>query len=95
MWVDGIKDWKFRGVAYDPTSRFLRYTDGTVNHWHKMERPGVLIENGHVTALKLAVIDNAKELQQGSDGDGSKILVIPFDGVALDRDLQGASGKGK
>ena len=93
--VDGIKDWKFRGVAYDPTARFLRYTDGTVNHWHKMERPGVLVENGHVTALTLAVIDNAKELQHGSNGHGSKIVVIPFDGAALDRDLQSALSKAK
>ena len=86
---NGIKDWKFRGVAYDPTARFLRYTEGTVNHWHKMERPGVVIENGHVVAMSLAVMDNAKELQKGKTGHGSKIVVIPFDGAALDRDLQG------
>jgi hypothetical protein len=34
---------------------FFRYADKTVNHWDKMERPGV--------------------------------VVIPFDGEALDRDL--------
>ena len=48
--LDGIKEWKFRGLAYDPTTDFVRYTDGTVNHWNKMERPGVYIENGHVAA---------------------------------------------
>ncbi|MCX7010193.1 MAG: glycoside hydrolase family protein [Kiritimatiellaeota bacterium] len=86
--ADGIHDWKFRGLAYDPTKDFIRYTDGTVNHWHKLERPSVFIENGHVAALTLAVLDVPKERQKGNDAHGSKILVIPFDGAALDRDLQ-------
>ena len=88
---DGIHDWKYRGLAYDPTKDFVRYTDGTVNHWHKLERPGVLVENGHVTAVTLAVLDVPKEQQRGNDAHGSKIIVIPFDGAALDRDLQNAS----
>ena len=29
-----------------------------------------------------------KEDEKGNDGHGSKIVVIPFDGAALDRDLQ-------
>lgn len=84
---DGIMDWKFQGLACDPTVVFIRYTDGTVNHWNKLERPGVLIENGHVTAISLAVIDVPKEDEKGNDGHGSKIIVIPFDGAAMDRDL--------
>jgi hypothetical protein len=86
--VDGIHDWIFRGLAYDPRRDFVRYTDGTVNHWNKMERPSVLLENGHVVAVTLAVIDVAKEDEKGNDGHGSKVVVIPFDGAALDRDLQ-------
>ena len=31
----------------------------------------------------------AKEQEKGNDGHGSKIIVIPFDGAALDKDLQG------
>ena len=89
--VDGITNWKYQGLAYDPTRDFLRYTDGTVNHWNKMERPGALLENGHVTAITLAVIDTPKEQQTGNNGHGSKIVVIPFDGAAMDRDLQAAS----
>ncbi len=88
--VDGISDWKYRGVAYDPTKDFLRYTDGTVNHWNKMERPSVYLEDGHVTAVTLAVIDIPKEQENGNDGHGSKIVVIPFDGAGLDRDDQAA-----
>ena len=87
--ADGIHDWKFRGLAYDPTTDFVRYTDGTVNHWFKMERPGVYIdENGHVAAVTLAVVDIVKEQEMGNDNHGSKVIVIPFDGVAMDRDLQ-------
>jgi len=56
-----------------------------------MERPGVLLENGHVVAMTLAVLDTPKETQRGNNGHGSKIVVIPFDGSALDRDLQEAS----
>ncbi len=87
---DGITDWTYRGLAYDPTVDFVRYTDGTVNRWAKLERPGVYIENGHVAAVTLAVIDVQKEQENGNDGHGSKVIVIPFDGQAMDRDIQGA-----
>ena len=87
---DGIAGWTYRGLAYDPTVDFLRYTNGTVNHWTKLERPSVYIENGHVAAVTLAVIDVQKEQENGNDGHGSKVIVIPFDGQAMDRDLQGA-----
>ena len=88
---DGKSNWVKRGLAYDPTKEFIRYTDGTVNHWHKLERPGVLLEDGHVTAVTLAVLDIPKEQQKGRDAHGSKIIVIPFDGAAMDRDLQNAA----
>lgn len=84
---DGINGWTFRGLAYDPTTDFLRYTDGTVNHWHKIERPGVLLENGHVTHFTFSVLDVPKDEEQGNDAHGSKVIVVPFDGAALDRDL--------
>jgi hypothetical protein len=87
---DGLRDWTHRGVAYDPHEAIVRYPDGTVNHWNKAERPSVYIENGHVAALTLAVIDVEKEQDKGNDGHGSKVIVIPFDGAALDRDLQSA-----
>lgn len=85
---DGKSNWINRGLAYDPTTDFIRYTDGTVNHWHKIERPSVYMENGIVKAMTFAVVDIAKEQQKGNDGHGSKIIVIPFDGEALVRDLQ-------
>ena len=89
--TNGIDGWTYRGIAYEPTTDFVRYTDGTVNRWTKLERPGIYIENGHVAAVTLAVIDVQKEQENGNDGHGSKIIVIPFDGAAMDHDLQPAS----
>ena len=66
----------------------MRYTDGTVNHWEKIERPGVLLENGHVTHFIFAVLDVPKEQERGNDSHGSKVIVVPFDGVAFDRDMR-------
>jgi hypothetical protein len=86
--VDGVTDWKFQGLAYDPDADFIRYTDGTVNHWNKLERPNVLIEDGHVTHFTLAGLDVPKDQEKPNDNHGSKVIVIPFDGEAMDRDLQ-------
>ncbi len=84
---DGITGWTLRGLAYEPLKDFVRYTDGTVNRWDKLERPGVVLENGHVIAVTLAVLDVPKDQEKGNDRHGNKIIVIPFDGAALDRDL--------
>ncbi len=93
--VDGINDWEYRGVAYDPTTDFIRHTDGTVNRWEKLERPGIYIEDGHVKAVTLAAIDIGKDDIKGNTPNGSKIIVIPFDGEALDQDLQDAAKSGQ
>jgi len=84
---DGITGWTLRGLAYDPRVDFVRYTNGTVNRWDKLERPGVVIEGGHVVAVTLAVLDVPKDEEKGNDRHGNKVIVIPFDGAALDRDL--------
>jgi hypothetical protein len=86
--TDGVHNWALRGLAYDPTSDFVRYTDGTVNHWNKMERPGIYIENGHVAAFTFATIDVPKEEDKGNEPHGSKVIVVPFDGAAFDRDMK-------
>jgi hypothetical protein len=88
---DGINNWTNRGLAYDPTTDFIRYTDGTVNHWDKMERPGVLLENGHVTYFTFAVLDVPKDQELGNDNHGSKVIVVPFDGATFDRDMKNLS----
>jgi len=92
MSKDGISNWTSTGLAYQavqtPTnanSSWLRYTDGTVNNWHNMERASVYQENGHVTHFTFAVTDVDKNTSAVNTG-GSKILVVPFDGVQFDCD---------
>ena len=55
--------------------------EGTLLEW-KIQ-PGDKVKPGQV----IAVVDTAKETQNGNNGHGSKIIVVPFDGAALDRDL--------
>lgn len=86
---DGITQWKVQGLAYEPGAAFIRYANGIVNRWNKLERPGVVMEKGHVVAMTFAVIDIPKDDQTGGNGHGSKIIVVPFDGAAMDRDLAG------
>ena len=83
---NGIDGWKLNeGSAYQPDEDFLRYTDGTVNHWNKIERPNVYIEDGVVTAMTFSVIDVPKDQENGRDDHGSKVIVVPFDGEELHR----------
>ena len=92
MSKDGINNWTSTGLAYqaaqspaNANSNWLRYTDGTVNVWHNMERVGVIVENGHPTHFTFAVTDVNKNVSGISQG-GSKILVVPFNGVQFDCD---------
>jgi hypothetical protein len=84
---DGISGWRLQGLAYRPGADFIRYTNGVVNHWNKLERPGVVLEKGHVVALTFAVIDVPKEEETPGSHHGSKVIAVPFDGAAMDRDL--------
>jgi hypothetical protein len=72
----------------------VRYTDGTVNHWFKAERPGVFLQNGHVTAFSFAVTDVDKQYIVAGSGHDSKVIVIPFDGVTFDHDNPGPGSPG-
>jgi hypothetical protein len=92
MSKDGITGWASTGLAYqgvqspaNANSNWLRYTDGTVNQWHNMERPGVYQENGHVTHFTFAVTDVDKNSSAVNSG-GSKVLIVPFNGVQFDCD---------
>lgn len=87
--VDGIHNWTSMGLAYDPTTDFIRYTDGTVNHWYNIERPGVFLKNGHVTAFSFAVSDIEKNSIVAGDGHLTKVIVVPFDGVNFDLENPG------
>jgi len=86
--VDGVNSWTLQpGFAYIPTANFVRYTDNTVNHWKKIERPNVYLENGHVVALLFDTIDVEKWEDLANDQHGTKVIVVPFDGASLDAGL--------
>lgn len=81
---DGITNWKrHQGTAYIPGADFMRYEDGTVNRWTKLERPNIYVEDGEIKAMTFAVIDVQKEDDYGSDQHGSKIVVVPFSSEKL------------
>lgn len=92
MSADGVRNWINTGIALDRTTDFLRYTDGTVNHWGNIERPGVYMEDGHVTHFSFAVTEVNKDANPKPAS--SKIIVVPFDGVAFDADNAGGGGAG-
>lgn len=84
---NGLDGWKLAdGIAYSPTVDFLRYENSdVVNRWNKIEWPGVYIEDGIVRAMTFSVLDLPKEEDKGNDGHASKVIVVPFDGEALNQ----------
>ena len=82
--TDGI-NWKAEdGYAYDPASNMVRTTDGTINHWKLLERPSVYIEDGHAVAMTFAAINVPKDQCKAGSGNGSKVIVVPVDGLSYD-----------
>jgi hypothetical protein len=97
--TDGIHNWTDQGFAYDPRMAKQLFsttdgTNGTANNWFKMERPGVIMENGHVTHFTFAVsdVDKNNQITAGSN-HGSKVVVMAFDGVTFDAET-GVGGAG-
>lgn len=84
---NGLDGWKKAdGIAYTPLADFLRYENASVvNRWNKIERPGIYLERGIVRAVTFSVLDVEKEKDLGNDGHASKVIVVPFDGEALNR----------
>lgn len=97
--LDGIHNWTDQGLAYDPrmAKQLFSTTDGTVDNWFKMERPGVVMENSHITHFTFAVsdVDKNNQITAGSN-HGSKVLVMAFDGATFDAEtgVGGAGGAG-
>ncbi len=97
---DGINDWKDGGIAFNPRlyEKIFCYEGSTTcTQWYKMERPGVVLENGHVSHVTWAVADVDKDNQiPAGSNHGSKVIVVPFDGVAFDADygVGGSAGAG-
>ena len=94
--TDGLS-WKDNGYAWSPRDYqkiFCYEGTTTCTQWYKMERPGVVLQNGHPTHITWAVsdVDKDNKVLPGSN-DGTKIVVVPFDGVAFDNDF-GVGGPG-
>ena len=95
---DGINHWKDDGLAYSPRvfqQMFCYEGSTTCTQWFKSERPGVVLENGHPTHITLAVADVDKDFAIPSGSNhGSKVVVLPFDGVTFDQDYGTAADGG-
>ena len=94
--TDGL-NWKDNGYAWSPRDYqkiFCYEGTTTCSQWYKMERPGVVLEDGHPTHITWAVSDVDKDNQVlPGTPHGTKIVVVPFDGVAFDNDF-GSGGMG-
>jgi hypothetical protein len=86
--VDGIHDWTDQGLAFDPRDGQKLFTneDGSVTRWYNVERPNVIMENGHVAYFTFAVSDVFKMGISGSSNNNTKVIVVPFDGVKFDQE---------
>lgn len=72
---DGLRWVWDQGLAYGPG--IFRHEDGTVEDWHKIERPRVVQdERGRATHMLFAVIDDAKEVDKPNDNHSSKAIVV-------------------
>jgi hypothetical protein len=96
--TDGITNWRDNGYAWSPREyqRIFCYEGSTTcNQWYKMERPGVVLEDGRPTHITWSVSDVDKDnMIPGNSNHGSKIIVVPFDGVAFDADFGTSGGAG-
>jgi MYXO-CTERM domain-containing protein len=95
---DGLTGWKDNGYAWSPRDYqkiFCYEGSTTCTAWYKMERPGVVLENGHPMYITWAVADVDKDnsIPAGSN-HGTKVIVVPFDGVAFDSDFGNGSTGG-
>jgi hypothetical protein len=93
---DGIHGWTDQGLAFDPrdSQKLFTNSDGSVGHWYNVERPNVIMEDGHVAYFTFAVSDVFKMGISGSSNDATKVVVVSFDGVTFDQEtgIGGADG---
>ena len=96
--VDGITNWKDNGYGWSPRDYqkiFCYEGTSTCTQWYKMERPGVVLQDGHPTHITWAVADVDKDNQVlPGTNHGTKIIVVPFDGVSFDKDFGVGGGGG-
>ena len=77
-----------RPLESDPRDGQKLFTNdnGSVTRWYNVERPNVIMENGHVAYFTFAVSDVYKMGISGSSNNDTKVIVVPFDGVRFDQE---------
>jgi hypothetical protein len=85
---DGIHDWTDQGFAFDPRDgqKIFTNSDGSATRWWNVERPNVIMENGHVAYFTFAVSDVFKMGISGNSNNNTKVVVVAFDGVRFDEE---------
>lgn len=77
--LDGLHWTKEAGKAYTGQDSFARHSDGTVENWHKYERPRVYQdEQGRAIRMNFAVIDCVKQSDLAGDNHSSKNINMPL-----------------
>ena len=75
---DGLHWVMESGKAYTGQDPFAKHSDGTVESWHKYERPRVYQDElGRAIRMNFAVIDCVKQSDLGSDTHSSKNINMP------------------
>ena len=75
---DGLHWTMETGKAYTGQDPFAKHTDGTVEKWHKYERPRVYQdETGRAVRMNFAVIDCVKQSDLAGDTHSSKNINMP------------------
>ena len=75
---DGLHWVMESGKAYTGQDPFAKHSDGTVERWHKYERPRVYQDDlGRAIRMNFAVIDCVKQSDLGSDTHSSKNINMP------------------
>lgn len=85
---DGLQNWKNRGLAFHRKGKVFKHTDNSVENWYTVQRLTVYIENNEVKAFNFSVIDVHKGQDGANDENGSKIMVVPFDGKAFEKNIR-------
>ena len=76
---DGLHWTKEDGKAYTGEDPFAKHADGTVEKWHKYERPRVYQDElGRAIRMNFAVIDCVKQSDLAGDDHSSKNINMPL-----------------
>ncbi len=77
--LDGLHWVKEAGKAYTGQDPFAKHSDGTVEAWHKYERPRVYQDElGRAIRMNFAVIDCVKQSDVAGDNHSSKNINMPL-----------------